>query len=302
MTADSSGIGVALAVAKVEPNDGGSYLVTYKVLVKNYGTETITNVQLSDTLTKAFADPAGFERIGWIETSAGSALTPDKAYNGKNKLQLLHADQSSLAAGATDTVTVYVRVQPNGSMGPYYNSVTANGQMGTKAVMDVSNNGYNTNPVGSKPTGVRFDNSNIIGIAKMAGKPVEITKGVYDVPYTIMVKNLGLNDLTMVQVEDNLSKTFGNGAIIVPGSITVSATAGLTVDPGYTGEGDHTKLLIESQSTLPKGAVGDIMLLVRVDVTATTNTTFNNVAFGVGTGDDGIMVTDISTAGRESRS
>ncbi len=294
---DTTSIGVALAVAKVEPSNDGSYLVTYKVLVKNHGTETITNVQLSDTLTKAFAAPAEFERIGWVEKSAGSALTVDNTFDGKGKSQMLDAGNSSLAVGATDTLTIYVRVKPNGSMGPYYSSVTATGQMGTKAVMDVSNSGYDTNPVGSKPTGVRFDSPDLIGIAKMAGTPQEITNGVFDVPYTIMVKNLGQNDLTMIQVEDDLSKTFGNGAVIVPGTVLVTATTGLTINPAYTGTGDNIKLLDESASTLAKGAVGDIMLLVRVDVNAATTTTFNNVALGMGMGGGGVMVMDSSTSG-----
>ena len=91
-----------------------------------------------------------------------------------------------------------------------------------------------------------------------------------------MVKNLGTNDLTNVQVTDDLTLTFTSGAVIVPGSISVTADAGFTVNTLYTGQGANAGLLVESQSTLPKGMMRDIMLTVRVDVNNATTTTFNN--------------------------
>ena len=138
---------------------------------------------------------------------------------------------------------------------------------------------------------------NSLGVAKQAGEPVSIGNGVYDVSYVIMVKNLGTNDLTKVQVVDDLSKTFGDGAVIVPGGVFVSADSGLVVDTTYTGIGDHTSLLVDSLSALPQGKVLDIYLTVRVDVSNATTTTFNNVAMGTAMGAENVMVADSSTSG-----
>jgi gliding motility-associated-like protein len=114
-----------------------------------------------------------------------------------------------------------------------------------------------------------------------------------------MVKNLGTHDLTKVQVIDDLSLTFGNGAKIVPGSIDVKADSGLVVNTTYTGKGANTGLLVDSLSTLPVGTMRDIYLTIRVDVTEATTTTFNNVALGSARGAENMMVSDTSTSGSD---
>jgi uncharacterized repeat protein (TIGR01451 family)/gliding motility-associated-like protein len=294
---DSVAVGVALAVTNVEPSTNGSYLVTYQATVRNHGLKPLTNVQLTDTLTKAFPAPVTFEVVGNPVLGVGSPLSINPLFNGTTQPNLLLAPVSNLGVGATEVVTFIVRMTPNGSFGPFYNSVHATGAAGATIVTDLSNNGFDTTPAGNTPTPVRLDNVNSIGISKMVGTPVEIINNVFDVPYTIMVKNLGMNDLTKVQVVDDLSKTFGNGAFIVPGSIALTADAGFTVDTAYTGEGSNINLLVDSLSSLPKGTTRNIMLTVRVDINSASSTTFNNVAFGTALGSGGVAVSDTSTSG-----
>ncbi len=294
---DSLAIGVAKAVTNVETGNNGTHLVTYSVRVQNYGLMNLSSVQVIDSLSKAFPLPTQFELVGTPTTGAGSTLVVDPAFNGKDKPAMLIPGSSTLLSGATQTITFLVRVTPSGSSGPFYNSVLARGNSGVKTVSDISNNGFDTNPTGSSPTPVRFDKQNSIGVAKKVGTPVEVENGIFDIPYTFMVRNLGMSDLTMVQVEDDLSKTFGNGAVIVPGSIALTADAGFTVNTAYTGTGANTKMLVESLSSLPKGATRDIKLTVRVNVNSATTTTFKNVAIGTGLGTGGVQVSDSSTTG-----
>ncbi|TDB65254.1 DUF7507 domain-containing protein [Arundinibacter roseus] len=295
-TSDSLGLGVALALTNVEPSTDNSFILTYKISLKNYGNGELTNVQVYDSLWNAFPSPSEFQVLGSGEVSSGSSLVVDPTFNGKTQIKLLNS-ASTLGAKQQQTITLFVRVMPNGNMGPFYSSVSASGTSGDSTITDFSNNGFDTTPSKNEPTPVRFDQPNSIGIAKLAGTPVEIENGVYDVPYTIMVKNLGLNDLTKVQVVDDLSQTFGNGAIIVPGSISLTADTGFTVDTAYTGQGEFVNLLVDSLSTLPKGETRDIKLTVRIDINSASTTTFNNIAFGSALGAGGVMVSDTSTSG-----
>lgn len=114
----------------------------------------------------------------------------------------------------------------------------------------------------------------IIGIAKSVGAPTEISGQVFDVPYTLTVQNLGLVPLTNVQVADNLAATFPSPATT---SITVAPTASapLSVNPGFTGTGANTRLLTGT-NTLPVGpAVYTISFTVRVDINSSGGTYAN---------------------------
>ncbi|GAB2800649.1 hypothetical protein GCM10027275_53410 [Rhabdobacter roseus] len=292
---DSTGLGVALAVTNVTP-DGDDYLVTYQVTLKNYGSAILTNVQVLDSLFKAFPSPAEFQVEGNVVVGPSSTLVPDPNFDGKDNRNLL-LPASTLAANQTESFQFQVRVTPNGATGPFYNSVYGEGIMGETIVQDKSNNGFEPTPQENVPTPVRFDVQSSIGLAKQVGDPVEVQYGVFEVPYTIKVVNLGMTDLTNVQVVDDLSATFGNGAVIVPGSVTVTADEGFVVNDAYTGEGTSTNLLVESESTLPKGTTREIHLMVLVDVGFATTTEFFNIAVGTAKASETEMVSDTSTAG-----
>ncbi|WP_207505402.1 Ig-like domain-containing protein [Telluribacter humicola] len=293
----TTSIGVAMGILNIEPSIEDSYIVTYRITLKNHGTRSLTNVQLKDTLSKAFPQPVEFQVMGSAEVSAGSSLVVNPAFNGKDIADLLLTN-STLAAGAAEAVTLYVRVKPNGSNGPFYSSVVASGKSGTKVVQDISNNGFNPAPEGSMPTPVRFDKQNILGVAMLAGKPILIESGIYDIPYTIRLTNLGMNNLDKVQVVADLGATFGNGALLVPGGIALSADAGLTVNPSYTGQGTATQLLIETESSLPKAFTREIFLTARIDVRSATARQYVSTAIGTALG-GGQMVSDSSMLGTD---
>ncbi|WP_247231669.1 SdrD B-like domain-containing protein [Telluribacter sp. SYSU D00476] len=294
---DSVGLGVAMGIINIEPSFEDTYIVAYRITLKNFGTKALTNVQLNDSLTKAFPQPVEFHVMGSAEVGAGSTLVVNPAFNGKDQADLLQTS-STLPAGATEVVTLYVRVKPNGSFGPFYNSVVGSGKSGTTLVQDISNNGFIPLPEGSMPTPVRFDMPNILGVAMLAGTPVVVETGIYDIPYTIRLSNLGMNNLDKVQVVTDLATTFGNGAMIVPGSVSLSADAGLTVNPSYTGQGTATQMLVDSMSNLPKAFTREIYMTVRVDVRATNARTFVSTAIGTAMG-GGVMVTDSSMLGTD---
>jgi gliding motility-associated-like protein/uncharacterized repeat protein (TIGR01451 family) len=291
-------LGVALAVVSVVDKQDGSYEVKYRATLKNFGNQTLYGVSLTDTLAKAFPSPTGASIVGSPTVRTGSNLVPNGQYNGTSNLNLLYGT-STLAAGEQDTLTFVINVRPNGNNGLYYTSITGAGSTADSVrVRDVSNNGYDPNPLGTTPTPVRFDQTGgLLGIAKAVGRPVEVQPGIYDVPYTIKLVNRGTTELKRVQLVDDLTQTFGSGALIVSNQLSLTAESGLTANTAYTGQGRNTSLLIDSLSTLPASASRSVSFTVRVDVRNTASTTFNNRAFGTALTTDNVAITDTSAAG-----
>ena len=294
-------LGVALAMVRAVKQPDDSYNVTYKVTVKNFGTVKLTNVSLLDSLGKVFKAPTSYSVIVPPTVAVGSGLVPVSDFNGGTVPYFLYSGGSSLAAGATDSLTFTINVKPNGNFGPFNTSVTgsATPQSSTVVVRDISNNGYDPKPEGSLVTPVLFNlPSALLGVAKAVGTPVLVEAGVYDVPYTIKLTNAGTVALKKVQVVDNLNNTFNRGALIVSSVVAVTADAGLTANPGYSGQGLLTNMLTDTLSTLPVGASRSLRFSVRVNVKNADSLRFYNTAIALATTVDGsLALRDTSTAG-----
>ncbi|GAB3272439.1 hypothetical protein GCM10027347_44090 [Larkinella harenae] len=298
-SAPLSQLGVALAVTDVKQQADSSYNVTYKITIKNYGSSNLTQIQLSDSLVAGFEDPVSYKVVGQPIVGVGSTLTPNPNFDGRGLSSLLDREKSSLAIGAMDTVLVTVNIQPNQASGPFYTQIIGSGLHADSVVVDLSNNGFNPAPLGSIPTGVRFDlPPSLLGAAKLINKLEDLGSGAYKITYTIKVTNLGFDDLNRVQVVDNLAQTFGDDVLIGPEKPVVTADAGLTVDTTYTGQGMLTNLLVDSLSSLPRNSTRNINLTVRVDVRNSKTTNYHNIAVASAMAFDGVtMLTDTSTAG-----
>ncbi|GAB2565884.1 hypothetical protein GCM10027190_14350 [Spirosoma areae] len=292
-------IGLALAVVNVVQLPDSSYNVTYKATIKNYGDVALQGISLKDSLAGVFVSPASYSVVGAPQVGAGSTLVANATFNGSTQTDIL-TNTSQLAVGAQDTIVFTVNVKANGNNGPFYSSATAVGHTAdlSQTVEDISNNGFDPKPEGSVSTTVRFDlPKGLLGVAKSVGTPVLVETGVYDIPYTIALCNLGTVPLKNVQVVDNLSQTFGNGALIVSSQISVSGTGSVTVDPLYTGQGLITKMLNDSLSTLAVGAKAYLTFTVRVNVKDADTLTFYNTAMATAKTPTNDVVEDVSTAG-----
>jgi gliding motility-associated-like protein/uncharacterized repeat protein (TIGR01451 family) len=104
-------IGLAKAASTPVKENDGSYSITYTLTVKNFGNDTIKNVQVSDTLSNTFKSPATF----FVSSSpSGSGnLLGNTNFNGTNDHNLLVASSSKIDPGATEKIIFKVNVQPN---------------------------------------------------------------------------------------------------------------------------------------------------------------------------------------------
>ena len=296
-------IGLALAVVKTEMQPDSSFNVTYKATIKNFGDVALNGVVLTDSLIRAFAAPVSYSVVGAPMVGAGSTLVANTTFNGESQPNIL-TEASSLAAGVQDTVRITVNVKTNGNNGPFYSSATvvAHTPDMSQTVKDISNNGFDPAPAGSVSTTVRFDlPKGLIGVAKSVGTPTLVEEGVFDIPYTISVCNLGQVPLKKIQVVDKLSETFGNGALIVSSRVAITGTGAgastLMIDSLYTGQGLITNMLVDSMSTLAVGAKAYLTFTVRVNVKNADSLTFYNTAMATALTPDNGMVEDASTAG-----
>ncbi len=132
-------IGVAKQVTGMSDLGGGQWDVSLEFVVENLGTEALTDVQVTDDLASTFPAPVTFSvQAG---PSATGSLTANGGFNGSGDINLLNAGASTLATGASASVTLTVRIVLNGATGPFSNIAQATANSASGTISDVSDNG-----------------------------------------------------------------------------------------------------------------------------------------------------------------
>ncbi|MGR3810437.1 SdrD B-like domain-containing protein [Jiulongibacter sp. NS-SX5] len=138
-------LGIAKAVTDTVKVIDGSYQLTYTLVVKNYGNETLTNIQLTDSLSSVFDKNTDFVMIGSpVMEDVAPTLQLNSSFDGVTDINFLVADSSSLAPGESDTLSFKVKVRNNGNIDiTYNNTVYGSASVGTEIVTDMSHAGMN---------------------------------------------------------------------------------------------------------------------------------------------------------------
>ena len=219
-------IGAAKRVVSTVEVTSGTYDVTYEILVRNYGTVVLNNIQVTDTLAATFPLPTTFE----VRSLASDDFTVNGAYNGVSDSNLL-GGSDSMAIDASGIITLVVRIVP-AEAGPFLNTAIASGQPPAgEPVSDASQNGSDPDPDNDgDPT-----NNN-------EPTPVDFGPNIFDPPIGIKVfddSGLPLLEWTMIWINNsNIVAINARVSDPIPANTSYSATglsSGYPVPPGAPG-------------------------------------------------------------------
>jgi gliding motility-associated-like protein len=296
-------LGIAKAVSAATLNLDGSYDITYKVVVKNYGLLPLTDVTLTENLNNTFPLPATFTvTIAPLITSTGSSLTIDPLFDGNLQTSLTTGLTSTLNIGQSDTIVFGVKVIPNGFFGPFNNYVIGLASPSPSVyVSDSSNVGLDPDPDidldptnNNIPTPLNLTPNIFFGITKKGEVGIKQTDKTYDITYTITIHNLGNDTLKNVTAKDSLF----NNTVKYPASYTMKSgpvtTGSLNANSLYNGNTD-INLLAPGQNVMAPGSVNTIIFTINVNTD--TVTVFKNSAFGNALSSTSITVSDTSNTG-----
>ncbi len=270
-------IGLAKQLTSLERLAGGGYRARFTIVVRNYGSEVLTDVRITDPLSQADGgtfgthQPSGALEPGRyrVVSTTATGLTADATFDGAANQTLA---TGSLAVGATATVELTLEFVPPVNGTAVVNQARGAGTGGISGTPtdDLSQDGADPDPDGngdpgdnSAPTPVPLP---AIEVSKTLSGVVNRGDGRYDATFSILVRNTGTAPLTRVQVTDNLA-AFGSytaddapgaGQYTVVGTPIISdAVNGAVLTPqpagAFTGTGSGTALLVSASSALPQG-------------------------------------------------
>jgi hypothetical protein len=290
-------IAIAKSAADAVAN-GDNWDLTFTLVIENDGTVDLTNLSVMDDLAAEFGNAYVSASGLSVENFSGSGTPPTA-----NNAWLSDTSQSitsggTLELGDTFEVVFTVTIDPDGvdSMAQgLQNQATAAGdaldENGNPLVDDSGNpvvasddSDNGTNPhsensdvdtpgdgvYGNDPTPIVI--ADISAAKSVAGTPIALANGNFEVTYEVIIENTGTVDLANLTVIEDLATQFGASFISASGlTLTTSpsdATSAITVDGAWDGSG-ATELIDSAAATLL--AVGDsfaVQFTVEVDLDA----------------------------------
>ncbi len=173
------------------PNADDTYNLTYRFILKNYSTRTLSLVQLSDTLENVFADSTNFIIAAPPTLSAGSTLKLNPDFNGRLTSTMLIADSSSLAPGASDTLELKLRILTDKKEPAiYFNSAYGSAKDTPATITDISQTGIDPDYDDDGNPG----NDNAPTLVTIGGEIPEVLDSTAVIPGGFSPNNDGVGD------------------------------------------------------------------------------------------------------------
>jgi uncharacterized repeat protein (TIGR01451 family) len=275
------------------PATAGS-TVTYTYTLRNRTTIDLNGLTFTDTMDSGRTFVPGSQTITAV--SGGFSGTPNFVFGAGNTTVTLNGislDSAPTPPGTITEVVITIQVQlPTGLNGRVFNQAGLTGQIGGTGTQLQSSS---DDPITlSFPDRTSLDVGairGIIGVAKQAGTPTQVTPGVFDVPFTVRVENVGPIRIDDVQIVEDLDTTFAASgppaaALQVGADIgTFDNTGGggfrATPNPpventnfnGGLGGGTADTNLLDTGTTLEPGDFLTVTYTVRVTPGSTPTTT-----------------------------
>jgi fimbrial isopeptide formation D2 family protein/uncharacterized repeat protein (TIGR01451 family) len=264
----------------------GNFDVTYTFEVTNTGTETLSNLSLTDDLATQLG--GAFVQVVSLGISPGAtpptnapALndTGASAYDGTSGSDMLAGALSDeLRPGESFFVTLVIEVDPDSPTANYVgagvleNSATTTGD-GENGGMpsDVSDDPNDTDEFqdpsdpGNDPDDPTALYIPSIGLAKAAGDAVANGDN-WDVTFTLVVENNGTVDLNNLSLFDNVASQFGN-AFVASSGLAVQNFVGTGTAPGANGawNGNNALDMLDGMGQLDIGDSFEVAFTITID-------------------------------------
>ncbi|MBB5609192.1 MULTISPECIES: DUF11 domain-containing protein [unclassified Janthinobacterium] len=258
--------------------------------------QTSTTVSSSSVLVKKVADKATAtvgDTVSWTMTAANNGsgattsavtLSDDLPANLANITvtpvapatcaalvgnKLVCTVPAGLAPNAVAAVTVSAQLSSGGALN---NTVVPSGPDGPRCAQ------------ASDCTAVTDVAQPAIGASLAVGKVTQLSAQVYNVPYTVVVKNVGKGATGNVQALDSLAATFPAPAtcsiVTPPSAPAIAGSKQLPVNPAFNGGCSGSDLrLLTGDAALAEGELTVVTFTVQVTVQGTPLPQYNNSVF-----------------------
>lgn len=272
----------------------GNFDVSYTFVITNTGSESLSNLSLTDDLETQFGD--AFVAVVDVQVIASSATTAPVANNTANNPGgeydgtagsdlLLGSAMDELRPTESYFVTLVVEIDPNAASATYNasgeleNSATTTGlgENGNTA-QDISHNSANSSGTndpsdldneGDEPTTLIIADVELQKTALSSDNAVSGTAGNFDVTYQFVITNTGNQTLDNLQLVDDWAGQYGNMFVRIvdvdlsDGDVVAPLTSGIDGDADY--QGGPTENILDGAGSLPTGETVTVTVIVEVN-------------------------------------
>ncbi|MGL4632458.1 MAG: gliding motility-associated C-terminal domain-containing protein, partial [Leadbetterella sp.] len=123
----------------------------------------------------------------------------------------------------------------------------------------------------------------LIGVSKSVGDVKQVSKDIYEVPFTITILNSGGKPVSDIEIVEDLTSTFGKDVTIITEGMKASVDdPDFKVNSKFSGSGSNTNLIDKGTGTIEAGKSVTVTYVVKVDVSKSSTTKFNSstIVFG----------------------
>ena len=273
--------------------------LVYTIYVKNFGSEALTDLQVTDDLATNFAfSPYSLDTAPLLISGPGT-INVNTSFNGDTDTNLL-ASNSTLASGATAAVQLRVTVASTTAV--YSNSVVASATApGDAPVTDESvagndpdKNGNNDPTDDTSATEISISDTARLGLAQNV--VISDQGGEFIISFELLGENLGTTDLSNISLTHDLVNTFGaDNYVIVSAPQFTSHPGSIVLNAGFDGS---TNTDLFASATLDAGATFSLEFSVAVPRPADPDEEgageFESQAVIQGTTPSGAAISDLS--------
>jgi|GEM_PF-5339099 len=270
----------------------GTYDVVYKIILENTGPVIVSNVQIIDNLSAAFAGPPVVPINNVVLTGATNNLSLNPDFDGVSDNNLL-TGTDSFQPGETASIRLEANVgivpQPGGTYlnQAFISAIDSDGSI----ISDGSQNGNNIDPDDNGPLNNNeptpldlapgLSSLNISKTIKTA--PFLNQNGTYDLSFNLLVENDGFVPLSDVQILDALTN-------FAPINNIILANSSSNLSPNSVYDGLFNVNLLTGSNTLLVGQSGSLDLFLNVGPFTNNVNQITNYAVATGIDENDVQI------------